>query len=244
MQTSTAFAPSPQSDLQSDSFAAFLARLAELPDWDADEPSVQTTSAPLEEASEDDLASLSYEHALRAPARSAHRAEAKSSAKVQLATQPSPSLQIADPRRFRTTIRFTVAENDLLRTRATESGLAVSAYIRACVFEVESLRAQVKQLMTVASQPSHSATGPQAPALAALPPQPALAASPGSNPAPRPLQPPTARTPQPAPARRLDPRVQAAFDAQKRISAQSSPGTPEKKRPGLLALLFGNRRSA
>jgi hypothetical protein len=63
-------------------------------------------------------------------------------------TQPSTALQAAQPqpRTARATVRLTVEENDLLRSRATESGLTVASYIRACIFEIESLRAQVQEL--------------------------------------------------------------------------------------------------
>ena len=45
------------------------------------------------------------------------------------------------------TVRLTQPENAQLRERAAESGLTVSAYLRSCAFEVETLRAQVKQAM-------------------------------------------------------------------------------------------------
>jgi hypothetical protein len=262
MQTSTAFAPAPQpefrSEFQSDSFASFLARLAELPGWDSDiNPAQSSEQEPdiLSDfgVSEDELATLSYEHALRAPSRVQPQSP-KRAAKTSLETRLSPTIkpspaaiQIADSRRCRTTIRLTAAENELLHTRAAESGLAVSAYIRSCVLEVESLRAQVKQMMTEmrstpacaqAWRPAYSVTAPQTPALPAQPAQPALAAPQ----TPRPLQPLTARAPQPG--LKLDPRVQAAFDAQKRLSAQSAPKAQEKARTGLLGFLFGTRKSA
>ena len=257
MQTSTAFAPSPQSD----SFATFLARLAELPDWNSDapvEPSGTHVYDDLAETGEEDLASLSYEHALRTSTRKrpharANRIEnsqyANPSPKTALAVQPSPKaletrpFEIAEPRQARTTIRFTAGENKLLRRRASENGIAISAYVRSCVLEVESLRAQVERLMTEMNihpcvpQPEYAVPGLQTPTLSAPPPQPAL---PTPQPTRSPLQPLAARAPQPASALRLDPRVQAAFDAQKRISA----ALPEKKRTGLFSFLFRTRRSA
>jgi hypothetical protein len=45
------------------------------------------------------------------------------------------------------TIRLSEAECAQLRTRAAESGLTVSAYLRSCTFEAESLRAQVKEAL-------------------------------------------------------------------------------------------------
>ncbi|WP_157439770.1 hypothetical protein [Terracidiphilus gabretensis] len=238
MQTSTAFAPSPNPGIQPDSFAAFLARLADLPDWDSDpavEPSGTYASSEPAEAGEEDLASLSYENALRTPALKANRAgnsqPLKPASKTALAIQPSPKslepraqefrpLEIIEPRHARTTIRFTAGENKLLRKRAVENNIAVSAYVRSCVLEVESLRAQIRQFQQLMTE--------------LRPPQ-----------TPRPqMQPLTARAPQPVSTLRLDPRVQAAFDAQKRISMQPSPTLPQKQRPGLFSFLFGNRRSA
>jgi predicted DNA binding CopG/RHH family protein len=54
------------------------------------------------------------------------------------------------------TIRLSKSECAQLRRRAAEAGLTVSAYLRSCTFEAESLRAMVKetlaQLKTVADQ--------------------------------------------------------------------------------------------
>jgi predicted DNA binding CopG/RHH family protein len=46
------------------------------------------------------------------------------------------------------TIRLSVAECEQLRTRASEAGLTVSAYLRSCTFEAESLRAMVKDTLS------------------------------------------------------------------------------------------------
>jgi hypothetical protein len=45
------------------------------------------------------------------------------------------------------TVRFSAEESARLRRRAAEAGLTLSAYLRSCTFEVESLRAQVKQTL-------------------------------------------------------------------------------------------------
>jgi hypothetical protein len=45
------------------------------------------------------------------------------------------------------TIRLSESESAQLRTRAAESGLTVSAYLRSCTFEAEALRAQVKEAL-------------------------------------------------------------------------------------------------
>ena len=45
------------------------------------------------------------------------------------------------------TIRLSKAESEQLRRRAAEAGLTVSAYLRSCTFEAESLRALVKETL-------------------------------------------------------------------------------------------------
>jgi hypothetical protein len=45
------------------------------------------------------------------------------------------------------TIRLSKSECEQLRRRAADAGLTVSAYLRSCTFEAESLRAQVKQAL-------------------------------------------------------------------------------------------------
>ena len=45
------------------------------------------------------------------------------------------------------TLRMSRAECDQIRQRAAEAGLTVSAYLRSCALEAESLRAQVKDAL-------------------------------------------------------------------------------------------------
>jgi hypothetical protein len=47
-------------------------------------------------------------------------------------------------RRSSVTVRLSEAESAQLQKRAAEAGLTVSAYLRSCTFEAETLRAQVK----------------------------------------------------------------------------------------------------
>ena len=55
------------------------------------------------------------------------------------------------------TIRLSEVESVQLRQRAAEAGLTISAYLRSCTFEAESLRAQVKEaLAELRSAPSRS----------------------------------------------------------------------------------------
>jgi len=64
------------------------------------------------------------------------------------------------------TIRLTEADCAQLRLRAGEAGLTVSAYLRSCAFEVEDLRAQVKDALAQlrkaveADQPARSNEDP------------------------------------------------------------------------------------
>jgi hypothetical protein len=61
------------------------------------------------------------------------------------------------------TIRMSKAECAQLHRRAAEAGLTVSAYLRSCTFEAESLRAMVKDTLarlrsvTTQAKPAHSA---------------------------------------------------------------------------------------
>ena len=50
-------------------------------------------------------------------------------------------------KRASVTVRLTESEYAQLHERATEAGMTVSAYLRSCTFEAESLRAQVKQTL-------------------------------------------------------------------------------------------------
>jgi len=148
---------------------------------------------------EDDVATLSYERALRAHAR--YRApEASDRALTQLAQAQTETVSIfevlpdlnagerpaiveatfavsaedrepvvealpAFDRNLKSasiTIRMSKAECAQLRTRAAEAGLTMSAYLRSCTFEAESLRALVKdtlaQLRTEPSENDQDAT--------------------------------------------------------------------------------------
>jgi predicted DNA binding CopG/RHH family protein len=146
----------------------------------------------------DDVATLSYESALKAHTRyrstdqslTAARGpepfcfEEASSAASQPPAQPSKnpasaktpdqeSLRLRaasfdrNPKEASVTIRMSKAECAQLRLRAAEAGLSVSAYLRSCTFEAESLRAMVKEtlreLRTAASQTSLVNTAPPRP---------------------------------------------------------------------------------
>jgi predicted DNA binding CopG/RHH family protein len=137
-----------------------------------------------EDGLEDDVATLSYERALRAHARyrsnhpgdqsltlpfdpepfqsdkafSAHASQAAPAVTQQAIASSSAQ---ADPwaahgqataldRNLKSasiTIRLSKAECAQLHKRAAEAGLTVSAYLRSCTFEAESLRALVKDTL-------------------------------------------------------------------------------------------------
>jgi len=52
-----------------------------------------------------------------------------------------------ESKRVRITIRMSEAEFAQIRDRAAEAGMAVSAYLRTCTAETETLRAQVKETL-------------------------------------------------------------------------------------------------
>jgi hypothetical protein len=64
---------------------------------------------------------------------------------------PVPALT-AECRTTALSLRVSAGEHSLLKARAKEANLSVSAYLRSCLFEVEDLRAQLRQLR-LAQQP-------------------------------------------------------------------------------------------
>src|SRR3974390_1093724 len=66
------------------------------------------------------------------------------------AVVPCDSTSVSAPKVSKTasvTIRLTQTERALLHERAAEARLSVSDYLRSCIFESESLRAQVKEAL-------------------------------------------------------------------------------------------------
>jgi hypothetical protein len=145
--------PESPSAANSASFAGLLASLAA--------PAHKSSPAWSEDDLADDVATLSYESALRAHARykpcpepcapsseqpptpaPTARDSAKSSIEPGVASTADNSLKCAS-----ITIRMSAAECAQLRQRAAEAGMTVSAYLRSCTFEAEALRAQVKQAL-------------------------------------------------------------------------------------------------
>lgn len=121
----------------------------------------------------DDIDTLSYEQALRTHSRyrpvdgspgtpaqrpvlhvtSSTRPAAPAplpDGKDAVTTKRAPSAPAAiEPnlKRASITIRLSLSECEQLHQRAAEAGLTLSAYLRSCAFEVETLRAQVKETL-------------------------------------------------------------------------------------------------
>ena len=140
-------------------FAGLLAALAE--------PAQKPSPAWSDEDLADDVATLSYENALRTHARYPSAPLADSPAQETMAHAPvafpiqehdaadelAESLRAMTPlergiKRASVTIRMSQEESEQLHKRAGEAGMTVSAYLRSCAFEVENLRALVKETMT------------------------------------------------------------------------------------------------
>lgn len=137
-----------------------------------------------DDALEDDVATLSYESALRTharyrpaiPSNSSHPAglsptpaadaeqlsekifaaspplapPATPQSAVKSQVMPNHTTPLAFDRNLKDasiTIRMSRAECEQLHQRAAEAGLTVSAYLRSCTLEAESLRAMVKDTM-------------------------------------------------------------------------------------------------
>jgi hypothetical protein len=156
------------------SFAGLLATIASPPP-DTAEDSPLWSSSDLGE----DVATLSYERALRAHARyrptnrgdglpmpsddlgigasadaaiKTDAAGAIDAAGAAVAADAAPALRSAvapdrDLRSASVTVRISKAECARLHQRAAEAGLTLSAYLRSCALEAETLRAQVKQAL-------------------------------------------------------------------------------------------------
>jgi hypothetical protein len=115
-----------------------------------------------------DVATLSYESALKAHSRYKPAPEplpqsspvcglerdspATGSLSPGAASQsqprsPTSAIAPGDLKSASITIRVSQAECAQLRQRAAEAGMTISAYLRSCTFEAEALRGQVKQAL-------------------------------------------------------------------------------------------------
>lgn len=148
-----------QPSLAASSFAGLLATLTARKSETTDDESLWSSSEL-----GDDVASLSYERALRTHARyrPAHRAESpapanqftpdsaanSANARARLAPESSKDGTLdRDLRSASVTIRLSKVECARLHERAAEAGLTISAYLRSCALEAETLRAEVKKTL-------------------------------------------------------------------------------------------------
>jgi hypothetical protein len=166
MESASQPAASSSSKPESSSFAGFLSALAS--------PAPRTTQWN-DDALADDVATLSYESALKAHSRYNPAAEplpqpspvfAQPSAAfdperlspasgslfstVERAPQlpaPPSATGPGDLKSASITIRMSEAECAQLKQRAADAGITISAYLRSCTFEAETLRGQVKEAL-------------------------------------------------------------------------------------------------
>jgi hypothetical protein len=97
----------------------------------------------------DDIATISYEQALRSHRRVPPAAADESQSLTPRTTQQAPLVAKGKKRKSASiTIRLTEAEEIQLHERSAAAQLSVSAYLRSCIFEAESLRAQVKEALS------------------------------------------------------------------------------------------------
>lgn len=101
----------------------------------------------------DDVATISYEQALRShrrvPAMDLASAESPIPEDPVIASPKAvPDTNIKQRKTASITIRVTKAEEAQLHERAAAAQLSISAYLRSCIFEAESLRAQVKEALS------------------------------------------------------------------------------------------------
>ena len=139
------------------SFAGLMAKLAVPqkgdPSWNDDELA-------------DDVATISYERAIRTDVRSnptpspgpcpAKSGDGAGSGHRKGSADGAKPLKTAS-----ITIRLSDSECAQLRRRAAEAGLTISAYLRSCTLEVESLRAQVKETLAELRNSAPKPCGPE-----------------------------------------------------------------------------------
>jgi hypothetical protein len=172
-------------------FAGLLASLAAPPEAGVLASPAQPETAPAWNDDElaDDVATLSYEQALRRhsrydsaagdsravaargePSRSSgpgKRASiprqpfgASGESRMSVPRQSLPNSSVPNLKRSSITIRLSESDCAQIHERASEAGLTVSAYLRSCAFEVETLRTQVKETLARLRSPQPSAPKP------------------------------------------------------------------------------------
>ncbi len=163
MQSLSEPAASSVSVSDSATFAGFLSALAAPPPAASTAPAASIWN---DDALADDVATLSYESALKAHSRYKPPCEPTAPEALAGASQRSMPIGPIDnsqtcpgaetqqaatgagqPKSASITIRMSQAECAQLKERAAEAGMTISAYLRSCTFEAEALRAQVKEVL-------------------------------------------------------------------------------------------------
>ena len=146
--------PSPPQPPAPDAFASLLAALAAPAHDEGPGPLLDTKGGGLKE----DVVAFSYEHTPRA--RESRELEMNDIPASQERNDRERKKQ--EKKSASITIRMSADECDRLKQRAAEAGLTLSAYLRSCTLEAESLRAQVKEALaairTAAAQPAQSSS--------------------------------------------------------------------------------------
>jgi hypothetical protein len=95
----------------------------------------------------DDVATFSYENALRARSRFKAADSSAAESGSSDATEHDAVVPDREQKSASITIRLSRAECVQLKKRAAAANLTVSAYMRSCILEAETLRAQVKEAL-------------------------------------------------------------------------------------------------
>lgn len=108
----------------------------------------------------DDVKTISYEQALRTHARYRQPAplpeldpapdlpRAKPTEQVKVSKRITEDrVPLLAPKSSSITLRLTGPESAQVHARAADAGMTMSAYLRSCIFEVETLRSQVKDVL-------------------------------------------------------------------------------------------------
>jgi hypothetical protein len=116
----------------------------------------------------DDISTITYEQALRAarrdripPPATRQLLDTDPDKPASLPISPCKDPCHTGPKKSKSasvTIRLTTEEHAQLQERASAAHLSVSAYLRSCIFEAESLRSQVKQALAQMQSASPQAT--------------------------------------------------------------------------------------
>lgn len=82
---------------------------------------------------------------------------------AEVVVSPTPHAELA--RQVAISIRLAASERALIRARAAEAGVTVSAYVRQCALEVEQLRAQVRQRLETMARETPASDPTKAPSI-------------------------------------------------------------------------------